>query len=716
MLSLIVSISLTLASCLHGETAVDKDLALIAERLRQEILNPTRLPNVDDVTQDIANISNDGSWSDIDYDDTSKTHWIPREHLRRILNLARAYRTPEGPLAESDEVRSAFLSGLRYWVERDPQSENWYRQSIGSPESLGDALLLMGDAVPSGLVEATGHLVRRSGFTRTGANLVWEASNLLTWACVTSDDGLLREVVEHIGSEIRVTTEEGIQPDDSFHQHGPQNYLLGYGRSYANSVTGIAVILSGTGFAFPDEKIRILSRLVLDGQQWFAYGRQIDYHAMGREAFRGRPGGRHNWNARSLAYISKNMEASDPERASEFQALAARATGTDAPGSSGPLGNKHFWRSDAMVHRAGNWYASVRFHSTRTYATEIRVNRENLRGYHLSDGVLFLMRRGDEYHDLQPVWDYRKLPGLTARQSPDPLPYGRRVPREGNTNFVGGASDGLAGVAAMDLQKDDVRAKKAYFFTDQGIVCLGSGITGDRPESVMTTLDQNRLASDIHFLRDEVAETLVGGRVEAQDIRAVVHDSVAYVMLESASLVIESGKRDGSWHRVEEKAPDERVPQDVFTCYIDHGANPTDASYAYRMIPGASAADLPGLVNQPSIRVLENTPAIQAVDIQSQGLIQAVFHAQGSLKLGDEDHLTVDAPCVVQLRVEGDNRSLTIADPTQELDQLTVTLTGKLNSPEATYAAAENVTRVVVQLPNGPLAGQSVVLPLQVIQ
>jgi chondroitin AC lyase len=59
-----------------------------------------------------------------------------------------------------------------------------------------------------------------------------------------------------------------------------------------------------------------------------------------------------------------------------------------------------------MVHRADGWYASVRFHSTRTYACEVRVNRENLQGYHLADGVLFLMQRGDEYHELQPVWDY----------------------------------------------------------------------------------------------------------------------------------------------------------------------------------------------------------------------------------------------------------------------------------------------------------------------
>ena len=66
-----------------------------------------------------------------------------------------------------------------------------------------------------------------------------------------------------------------------------------------------------------------------------------------------------------------------------------------------------------MIHRTANFYASVRMHSTRVRAVEISVNRENLKGYHLSDGVYFLMQRGDEFHGIQPIWNYRKLPGLT---------------------------------------------------------------------------------------------------------------------------------------------------------------------------------------------------------------------------------------------------------------------------------------------------------------
>lgn len=236
------------------EASVLEDLEIVSERVRDEAFGGRRPVDVQEIREHIVRQQKDGSWTDIDYDDRSRTHWIPREHLSRILNLARAYRTPDGELEGVPDVRDAFLLALRYWTVRDPQSDNWFRQSIGSPGSLGDAAILMVGEIPPDLLEATGKLVQRSGFTRTGANLVWEARNLLTWACVTKDPDLLREVVQHIGGEIRVTTEEGIQPDDSFHQHGPQNYLLGYGRSYASNVTNIALLLSGTVFAFPEEK------------------------------------------------------------------------------------------------------------------------------------------------------------------------------------------------------------------------------------------------------------------------------------------------------------------------------------------------------------------------------------------------------------------------------------------------------------------------------
>lgn len=684
-----------------------EDLEVVADRLRIEAMG--RPVDAREVRTHVEHQQSDGSWADIDYDDRSRTHWIPRAHLGRLVDLARAYRSPGGTFEGAPEVREAFLSGLRYWTERDPQSDNWFRQSIGSPASLGDAAILMVDEIPTDLLEATGRLVRRSGFTRTGANLIWEASNLLTWACVTEDPELLYEVVEHIGGEIVVTTEEGIQPDDSFHQHGPQLYSLGYGRSYAENVSRIAVLLSGTVFAFPEEKIRILSGLILDGHQWFVYGRQMDYHAMGREAFRGNVG-YHSFSARRLGGAVENMRQADPRRASEYEAMLARITGEARAGKSGPLGNKQFWRSDTMVHRAGDWYASVRFHSTRTYACEVRVNRENLQGYHLSDGVMFLMRRGDEYHDLQPVWDYRKLPGLTFADTDEPLPYGRRVERRGNTDFVGGVSEGAVGVATMDFSKDGVAARKSYFFTEAGIVCLGAGISSDRSEPILTTLNQCRLKTDVLAVRAGSVQAVDGGGTSG--IEAIWHDSVGYVALDGNTMAVEAGPRTGSWSRVEERASTDVLSEDVFTCTINHGARPSDATYAYRIVPGVPADGLSGIVEDVNVRILSNTPALQAVQVVSDSLVQAVFHEAGTLGFPDGKRLTVDAPCAVLARPGGDTLTLALADPAQTAEQLTVTIPGNYAGEWSEYSPAEDQTRIRTTLPTGPEAGRSIVVHL----
>ena len=406
------------------------EMDLIAQRLRDRKLSRVS-PDIADRAQDILNRQqDDGSWPDVDYDDESRTHWRPSRHLSYLEILSDAYASPESPRYKDSTVRGAIRAGVDYWIDRHPVSDNWWYNVIGAPRQMSDILLLMVDELDDKQISGLSKLIHESGFTRTGANLVDEASNLLTLAVATEDTSLLKECIEYISGEVRVTIEEGIQCDDSFHQHGPQQMVISYGRGFASDQAGFAVLFAGTSFAFSEEKVRILSRFVLDAQQWFIWGRQVDYHAMGRGAFRGNKGS-HVWNAGGYSGIAQRMIQVDPSRADEYRAFSNRVQGEATAGTSGPLGNKHFWRSDTMVHREPSWYASVRFHSTRVYATETRTNRENLKGYHLSDGTYFVIRRGDEYHEVQPVWNYRRLPGLTFLDTDDPIPYGRDTPQAG---------------------------------------------------------------------------------------------------------------------------------------------------------------------------------------------------------------------------------------------------------------------------------------------
>jgi len=652
----------------------------------------------------------DGSWPGIEYADRSRTHWAPSRHTRILSGLAGAYREPGGELAGDVTLRKAILSGLDYWVKEDPRSKNWWFNCINTPRDLGRLLLLMGDEVPEPLLRGAENIIRRSSFKRTGANLIWEAGNLLVLACVIRDAELFAACADTITSELRVTTEEGVQEDFSFHQHGPQLYMSNYGQVFSSSNSEYARLFAGTAFALSPEKIRVLSGLVLEGQQWFAWGRQFDYHALGRQL--DTPSA--TWSARRLSGICSRMAEADHANSEAYRNFGARVRGEQEPGETGPRGNRHFWRSDIMVHRPGGFYVSVRMHSTRTQPTEVRVNRENLKGYHLSDGAYFPMRRGDEYHSIQPVWDWRKLPGVTFKDTDEPLPYGRQARRFGNTDFVGGVSDGLVGVAAMDYDKEDVKARKAWFFFDAGWVCLGAGISSETDPHVTTSVSQCLLKSEVRVLAGGEVSTLDGGDLATEKLKGVHHDSVGYYFLGAHSTVLRAGSQTGTWTSIEERSSrKDPVTQDVFSLWVDHGPRASGASYAYVVMPGTPDTAFESTAEGLPVKVLSNTPEKQVVSLPGRRTIQAVLYEAGALELPDGGVLRAASPCLVMAQKTDGGLALSAADPTQKLGELQMTVTGRYGGEGCTYSAESGETTVAVPLPTGASAGKTVRVSLK---
>lgn len=74
--------------------------------------------------------------------------------------------------------------------------------------------------------------MEQSQFGMTGQNKVWLAGNVLIRGLLLNDAELIKEARENICSEIVLGQKEGIQPDWSFHQHGPQQQFGNYGLSF----------------------------------------------------------------------------------------------------------------------------------------------------------------------------------------------------------------------------------------------------------------------------------------------------------------------------------------------------------------------------------------------------------------------------------------------------------------------------------------------------
>ena len=151
------------------ESTINQDIDIIAQRLRDELT--AEIVSSNDVAIMLAQLAADGSWPDIDYDDKARTHWSPGEHVVRVSRLATHYRQALFSADEGDRLEAAIVNALAFWVEHDPQSDNWWFNCIHTPMYVGRTLLLMGDTIPTDVWDRAVTIVRRSGFTRTGANL-----------------------------------------------------------------------------------------------------------------------------------------------------------------------------------------------------------------------------------------------------------------------------------------------------------------------------------------------------------------------------------------------------------------------------------------------------------------------------------------------------------------------------------------------------------------
>lgn len=306
---------------------------------------------------------------------------------------------------------------------------------------------------------------------------------------------------------------------------------------------------------------------------------------------------------------------------------------------------------------------SVKMSSARTAPTETG-NGEGLLSWYLGEGITPVWITGEEYRDIYPLWDWRRLPGLTAEQSADPLPEldWHRAPDgsviRGGRDEVGGLSEGGTGIATMRLAKDAVvDGRKTWFCFDREFVALGAGITApDAQSPVWTTVNQCRADGPVR-----------------QGPGWVHHGGIGYLFFDGAP-VVQTGTRTGNWSRIGVAQSAVPLQCEITTIAIDHGPAPRDASYAYAVVPDVPAKP------ESAATILRNDTAVQAV--RSGGITQIAFH-----RAGEAGGIAADGPALVQLH----GSVLSVADHTRRGGAVTVRIgdrSVRLVFPEAEWAGA----------------------------
>ncbi len=696
-------VAVAVAAAAHGD-----DLDTVAARIRSDLTASALSAGT--TNGYLTSLGANGRWADVNYADTSQTGWSQQTHLTRMLHMARAYASPTHSLSGSPTLLAGILKAYDAFVTLNPRSTNWWYNEINTPQLLGGTMLLVQPQLTAAQITSGTAIVGRStlprstnGGTNTGTNRMDRAYATILRGVLVRDNALTAEAFAAIGDTLVVTTSEGIQPDFSFHQHGPQLNNGSYGLTFASLALDITSYAVGTGYGLADAEAHVIADYLLDGQQWMLRGTTFDHTAQGRGVTRSSSRNLGN----GIIGVVAQAKAMTTYRAAELTAMgdrlaAARTSGT-ASSALALTGHRHFWRSDFTSHQRPGFSATVKVSSTRTLEPETG-NGEGLQSLHLADGVNLIQRRGNEYTDIQPIWDWRRLPGTTTEQAAYSLTPTTTWGMPGTTAFVGGVSDGRNGATVLDYSQRNVKARKSWFFFDDLQLALGSGI--DAPAAtgeVITTLNQTFQSGSAAWATTTGSSGAVAsGTVSRGDLSWVHHDGVGYVFPTPQNVTVRAAVQSGSWSALNTSQSSTLVSGSVFSLQVGHGTATAGGSYAYVVLPGVSGSAVAAYAESPAVRILANTRTLQAARHDAMRLTQAAFYASGTLATGSGATLAVREPALVMFDEAPAAAVLSVSNPTNQATTIHADVTRSRAEGPA------DVVRVTMRLPGGGDGGSTV--------
>lgn len=668
----------------QASTQNQSDYEMFMEKIRNSTAHN---PSID---KELTLFQENGSFSDIDYDDTQMTNWTPIKHVERLSDFVYAYTNPQNSYYQNEELYQKIVKGLEYWYDVDSESDNWWHNQISEPQKLGVLLIQMRigkKQIPKELETKILKRIQETGGDPakwTGANRTDIALHWIYRSCLTENETDLKTAIENVYNPIVYTTEEGFQYDNSYFQHGTQLYIGGYGDEIIKGVTQVASYALGTRYQLDKEKVELLSKFMRETYYRTVRGQNMSFDVVGRSV--SRPG---LLNKKATTTYVKRMLDIDPAHADEYKAIIARLNHQQPADYQVTASHTHYFRGDYSLHVRPQYNFDVRLASTRTKKCEYG-NKENLKTYFMSDGCTNIVQTGDEYFNIFPVWNWSHIPGTTAPQVEkipmDPQGWGVL----GTSTYAGGVSDSIYGATAyayMDTNPAvNTGAKKSWYFFDEEVVCLGAGIQSTSTYPVHTTVNQCFLKDDLMVNKKGKEEAVAKGSYTLQTPQWVLHDHIGYFFPQKEEVFLTAQTQTGRWYDINTSKSKKEEKMDVFTLGINHGVGPKDGTYAYIVVPGkTSAQEMDAYQKKNAIEILSNTAKIQAVRNTKLNVWMVTFFEADTFK-HKELSVTVDKPCVLMVKdITTKSANLHIADPGQTQSPIQVEL--KIGKKKQTLTA-----------------------------
>ncbi len=618
-------------------------------------------------------------WSDLPLGTNSQN---VVDTFKRLRSMAIAYALPGSSLAGNASLAAAISAGLDWMTANvyttaatDPYS-SWYDWEVAAPQAFNDTAVLIyatltptqinhyGAAVdhfgPEGVFSTTYNWDKLVGANTSNVVLVTLIRGILAKsnAKLTEGKTQLSKVFPY------VTTADGFYLDGSYKFHGDTAYTGHYGLEQLRIVAKLVNFLKGSPWAITDPNLSNV-------YDWITHGFEpLIYNGALMDMSRGRVSSWSNHSeyddgAVALAAIRNVALFAPPATAVSLNTFAA------APRLA--AGQFHFSHMDRVTSFRSGFGFGLSMSSDRIVNFENLSNTSNLKGWFTGDGMTYLYVGVTDTQftdDFWPTVDVYHLPGTTVEQT--------YVPQPGTTDqsWVGGAQvAGVYGVAGMALHpvasssgSSTLKGKKSWFMLDKEVVCLGAGITCTSNNSVDTTVENRRLGAvptaNFH-INGIVYSPVIGWNASLTSAKYCVLDGVGAYYFPGGATNLEASMvaSSGSWTQIRPSDSDATVYTDHYLkLRFKHGVNPTNASYAYVILPGMTPSTASAYAQNPEITVLANTPTVQAVRKQSLGVLAANFWADSG---GTADWITVNKAASV-ITLEADNQlTLGISDPTQ---------------------------------------------------
>ncbi|MBC9712874.1 polysaccharide lyase 8 family protein [Streptomyces sp. TRM66268-LWL] len=652
------------------------------------------------------------------------------ESYYRLGTMAQAYCQQGTGLTGDAALKTAIVTGLDHlyaqvYNENRTRFGNWYSWQIGAPQALLDTCVLMYEHLSAtqlaNYCRAVDKFVPDSAVgsytgTSTGANRVDLCRVLILRGVVGADSAKIalgRDALSPVFPY--VTSGDGLYADGSFIQHTTVPYTGSYGSVLLGGLGMLFALLAGSTWAVTDPKRQIVFDAVENAWAPFLFNGLIMDNVSGRAISRGISATdpkavmasdhlRGHSILTSIALLAEGASATEKARwrglvkgwiqrdyyspplqnpsmgvvgLSRLQSIANDSAVTAI---AEPTGHRLFPAMARATHRRPGWAASLSMANKRITYYETG-NGENLRGWHTGSGMLYWW--GDTFANGQysdafwPTVDPYRLPGITASRKvlADAAggDWGASMP---DVNWVGGATDGQRAAVGQYLRglQSTLMAKKSWFCLDDAIVCLGANIQCSDGTTVESTVENRNLGptGGSTFTVDGTVKpaTYPWSQTLTSATWAHIGGHGGYVFPGGATVKALRDSRDGKWSDINKGGSTTTLNRKYLTMYVDHGYNPTDGSYAYLVMPGATTAQTSARAADTGwLQILANTDDQQGVRVPSLGFTAVNFWFGGTAGA-----LTASAPCSVMITEKSDGTAVVcVSDPMRMQTALTLT-------------------------------------------